>query len=485
VISKGAAMQAENIERVDLVVCNKSGVLGRVAGHIRREGWNIKRLTVDELKDRHAGAPGEAAGSVSLMEIDIEGAHTKLAQVMERLLNLDCVISITMTQNGEKITRRRPEENVRTGTETKTSKKAAPKAAGTCRILAINPGSTSTKFAVYDNETMIFEEAVRHDENVLVRYPAVLDQRELRRDCIMNALSETGIPPESLDAIAGRGGLLKPIESGTYAINNKMLEDLNSATASIHASALGAIIAAEIAGPLGIPAYVVDPVVVDEMDRNAKLTGMPGVERSSVFHALNQKAIARRLAAEIGKPYENARFIVAHLGGGITVGAHRYGRVIDVNDAISGEGPFTPERTGGIPALPLVSMCFSGEYTEAEMIEKVTKRGGMHAYLGTADLRIVQKMINDGDEFAALVLDSMAYQVSKEIGAMAAVLEGIIDAIVLTGGLAHSYRFTGAIKQRVDKLAPVYVIPGEDEMLALMGGALRVLRGREAVAKYE
>jgi butyrate kinase len=263
-----------------------------------------------------------------------------------------------------------------------------------------------------------------------------------------------------------------------------MLDDLQSATASIHASALGAILAAEIAAPLAIPAYVVDPVVVDEMDRNAKLTGMPGIERSSVFHALNQKAIARRLASELGMPYENARFIVTHLGGGITVGAHRYGRVIDVNDALSGEGPFTPERTGLIPAIPLINMCFSGEYTEKEMIEKITRSGGMKAYLGTSDLRDVQKMINDGDEFAALVLDSMAYQVSKEIGAMAAVLEGLVDAIILTGGLAHSTRFTGAIKQRVDKLAPVYVFPGEEEILALVGGVYRVLKGEEAAAQY-
>jgi butyrate kinase len=329
------------------------------------------------------------------------------------------------------------------------------------------------------------EHVIRHDEKLLAGSGSVLKQKEMRRDCIILCLDAAGIPLLSIDAIAGRGGLLKPIESGTYFINQRMLEDLQTATAAIHASALGAIIAAEIAGPLGIPAYVVDPVVVDEMDRNAKLTGMPGVERSSVFHALNQKAIARRLAADMGISYENARYIVVHLGGGITVGAHRYGRVIDVNDAISGEGPFTPERTGGIPAIPLINMCFSGEYTELEMIDKMTKRGGMSAYLGTKDLRIVQKMINDGDEFAALVLDSMAYQVSKEIGAMAAVLEGLVDAIILTGGLAYSTRFTGAIKQRVDKLAPVYVFPGEDELLALMGGVLRVLRAEEPVATYE
>ncbi|MDR0719041.1 MAG: butyrate kinase [Treponema sp.] len=470
-MGKAKAMENKKIETVDLVVANRPGVLGRVAGHIRREGWNIKRLFVDET-DSH---------ETSKMEIDIEGTHTKLAQVMERLLNLDCIISISMTVDGKKVIRTRPGETAKTSQETKTAVKAPEKAPGVFRILAINPGSSSTKFAVYDNETSLMEENTRHNEKI--RSAKITDQKETRRGCIMKALEEAGIAPASLDAIAGRGGLIKPIESGAYLINKKMLDDLES-SAALHASSLGAIIAAEIAGPLSIPAYVVDPVVVDEMDRNAKLTGMPGIERFSIFHALNQKAIARRMAAKMGIPYENARYIVVHLGGGITVGAHRYGRVIDVNDALSGEGPFTPERTGGIPAVPLIKMCFSGEYTETEMVEKVTKRGGMLAYLGTADLREVQKMINDGDEFAALTLDSMAYQTAKEIGAMAAVLEGLVDAIILTGGLAHSTRFTGAIKQRVDKFAPVHVFPGEDELLALMAGVLRVLRGEEPAAVY-
>lgn len=465
-------MQDKKTEWVELVVLNKTGVLDRVAGHIRREGWNIKRLVVDE----------DSGGVTSGMEIDIEGTHTKLAQVADRLLNLDCVVSIAMIQNGEKIERRRPRETQDSEAAPEPAVTIPAKKQGTFRVLAINPGSTSTKFGIYDNEQCILKKTISHDARRLAG--PVLEQKELRRDCILNSLKELGLDLSSLDAVAGRGGLLKPIESGTYLINRKMLDDLRSATASIHASALGAILAAEIAGPLTIPAYVVDPIVVDEMDRNAKLTGMPGVERSSVFHALNQKAIAHRLAAELGMPYENARFIIAHLGGGITVGAHRYGRVIDVNDALSGEGAFTPERTGGIPAVPLINMCFSGEYTEKEMVEKVTRSGGMKAYLGTSDLRDAQKMINDGDEFAALVLDSMAYQVAKEIGAMTAVLEGLVDAIILTGGLAHSNRFTGAIKQRVDKLAPVHVFPGEDEILALVNGVRRVLDGSEKAALY-
>ena len=463
-------------ERVEIVVQNKMGVLGQVVGHIRHEGWNIKRLFVDEIEN----------GEISHMEIDIESAYTKLAQVMERILRLECVMSISMMKNGEKITiNREVGEILELELGDENVPLAPAKEAGMLRILAINPGSTSTKFAVYDNETAIFTQVIRHSRSELSGCKKMGDQKAYRLSCIMSCLDEAGIEGSSLDAVAGRGGLLRPIESGTYLINNAMLRDLQTATAAIHASALGAIIAAEIAREFSIPAYVVDPIVVDEMDRNAKLTGMPGIERSSVFHALNQKAIARRLSEDVGKTYENARFIIAHLGGGITVGAHRYGRVIDVNDALSGEGAFTPERTGGLPVMPIIKMCFSGEYTESEMIEKLTKSGGMLAYLGTNDLRVVQKMINEGDEFAALVLDSMAYQVSKEIGAMSAVLEGTVDAIALTGGLAYSTRFTGVIKQRVDKLAPVYVYSGEDEMFALMSGALRVLRDQEIAAHYE
>jgi acetolactate synthase small subunit len=262
----------KTIERVVLVVLNKPGVLGRVAGYIRHEGWNIKRLLVDQIAE---GDSQPAFTGASRMEIDIEGAHTKLAQVMDRLLNLDCVISIEMLDaEGRKLVHNRLQDSVLTTVEERPLVKAPPKQAGCFRILAVNPGSTSTKFAVYDNETVLLEQAIRHDEQVLAG--PVLKQKETRRDCIMRCLAATEIPLESLDAIAGRGGLLKPIESGTYLINQRILDDLQSASAAIHASALGAIIAAEIAGPLGIPAYVVDPVVVDEMDRNAKLTGMPG-----------------------------------------------------------------------------------------------------------------------------------------------------------------------------------------------------------------
>lgn len=352
------------------------------------------------------------------------------------------------------------------------------------RILTINPGSTSTKVAVYENDELVIEEVVRHGKGDLAAFPATFDQKDFRCGVVLDALKARGLDISSLDAVVGRGGLIEPIDSGTYAINDRMLRDLISSSAALHASALGGIIAEEIGRMAGVPSYVVDPIVVDEMDQFAKLTGMPGIERRSVFHALNQKAIARRCAKEMGTAYENSRFIVAHMGGGITVGAHRYGRVIDVNDALYGEGPFTPERTGGIPALPLIRLCFSGAYTEKELIDIVTKGGGMSAYLGTNDLRKCERLIKEGDEYAALVLESMAYQVSKEIGAMSAALEGRVDAIILTGGLAYSNRFTGVIKQRVGLIAPVKVFPGEDEMRALAEGALRVLRGLEAAVEY-
>lgn len=352
------------------------------------------------------------------------------------------------------------------------------------RFLVINPGSTSTKLGVFENDNMVLEEVVRHSKSEIEKYASIADQKGMRTELIVQMLRDNGYQPEDFDAMVGRGGLVEPIDSGVYKVNERMLHDLTFSTAASHASSLGGIIAAELGEKVGVPAFVVDPVVVDEMDPYAKLTGMPGMERRSVFHALNQKAVARRCAKEMGKAYEDCRFIVAHMGGGITVGAHRYGRVIDVNDGLAGEGPFSPERTGGLPIEPLIRMCYSGVYTEKEMINKVTRGGGMSAYLGTHDLRACERLIKEGDDYAVLVLESMAYQVSKEIGAMFAVLEGRADAIVLTGGLAYSNRFTGAIKNRVGMIAPIRVYPGEDELRALAEGALRVLRGEEKAKEY-
>jgi butyrate kinase len=352
-------------------------------------------------------------------------------------------------------------------------------------ILVINPGSTSTKCAVYKNETALFERNIHHTAGEFEVFSGTMEQKELRMRYIMETIAAHQIKPESLDAVVGRGGLVTPLDAGTYLINDTIIRDLSKGTAITHASSLGGIIAAEFGKTYGIPAYLVDPMVVDEMEPRAKLTGIPGIERRSVFHALNSKAIARLCAESMGIIYEDGRFVVAHLGGGITVGAHRYGRVIDVNDAVAGEGPFTPERCGAVPIEPVVEMCFSGQYTEAEFLALCHKRGGMTAYLGTNDIREVEKMIKQGDAHAALVMDSMAYQVAKEIGAMVAVLEGRVDAIILTGGMANSMRFTGAIKQMVDQIAPVKTYPGEHEMTALALGTLRVLRGKEIAAIYK
>lgn len=463
-------------QSVTMLVVNKPGVLSRLIGYIRHEGWNIKNLHVDETDDIF----------ISKIEMTIEGSHTKLASVVDKLIYLDCVLQASVCKDGQVAVRTKPENahapDVLTRPQEK--KEISKKRPGIFRILAINPGSTSTKIALYDNEEILINETIRHDRSTLDSMGSIIGQKEFRTAAVRQKLDEYGADVAGIDAIAGRGGLLRPIDSGVYIINDLMLNDLNSATASVHASALGAIIAGDISKKTGKPAFVVDPIVVDEMDRYAKLSGMPGIERTSVFHALNQKAIARRCAADIGKEYNNSRFVVAHLGGGITVGAHRYGRVIDVNDALAGEGPFTPERTGGIPAIPLIKMCFSGEYTEEEMITRITKNGGMQGYLGTNDLETAQRMINCGDEFTTLVVDSMAYQVCKEIGAMIAVLEGRADGVILTGGLAYSTRFTGSIKNRIDPIAPVYVYPGEDEMYSLMSGVLRVLKGEEPIAEY-
>ncbi len=351
-------------------------------------------------------------------------------------------------------------------------------------ILVINPGSTSTKLAVFEDEAVRFNKLIRHDSGEFDLCAKTLDQLPIRLKYVHDFLDEAGFSQGCLDAVVGRGGLIQPIDSGTYAVNEKMKRDLMDDFASVHASSLGGLIAADIGELYNMPAYVVDPVVVDEMEPYARLTGFPGIERKCAFHALNAKAAARKCAAELGMLYEDGRFVVAHMGGGITVGAHRYGRVIDVNDAIAGEGPFSPERCGAVPLEPVIDMCYSGKLKKSDIMAIVNKRGGMLSYLGTNDLMRVEKMIRDGDEYAALVVDSMAYQVSKDIGAMIVALEGRLDAIILTGGLAYSVRFTGSIKQRIDQMAKVFTYPGEDEMNALAMGALRVLQGKQQLSTY-
>lgn len=353
------------------------------------------------------------------------------------------------------------------------------------RVLVLNPGSTSTKAAVYDDTKEIANITLRYQPEKLIEFKGILAQKQFRTDDVIKMLRENDISLESLDAVVGRGGLVKPIASGTYLINERMIEDLSSDSALVHASALGGLIAVVIAGKCNIPAYIVDPIVVDELEPYARLSGIPEIERRSVFHALNSKAVARHCAQELGISYEDGRFIVTHMGGGITVGAHRHGRVIDVNDAVSGDGAFTPERSGSVPLVPLVEMCFSGKYTQAQIEGEIIGKGGVRAYLDTTDMIAVEEMINNGDKHAALVFDAMAYQVAKQIGAMFAALEGKCNAIILTGGLAYSKLFTGLIKRRVGQFAPIHIIPGEEEMLALAEGGLRVLKGESKAATYE
>lgn len=354
----------------------------------------------------------------------------------------------------------------------------------TYRLLVINPGSTSTKIAIFDNEKLVLEETLRHSSEELKDFETIFDQYEFRKNIILEILNEKGINITKLSGVVGRGGLLKPISGGTYEVNDKMLEDLKVGVLGEHASNIGGVIAYEIASQLNIPSFIVDPVVVDEMDDVARISGMPEIDRKSIFHALNQKAVARRASKELDKEYEDTNLIVAHLGGGVSVGAHRKGKVVDVNNALDGEGPFSPERSGGLPVGDLAKLCYSEKYTLAEIKKKIKGKGGLIAYLNTNDGREVEKMIENGDKKAELVYKAMAYQVAKEIGSCSAVLKGDIDGIVLTGGIAYDKNFVSWIKERVEFISKVFVYPGEDELIALAQGGLRVLRGEEKAKQY-
>ncbi|WP_034658761.1 butyrate kinase [Robertmurraya massiliosenegalensis] len=352
------------------------------------------------------------------------------------------------------------------------------------RILVINPGSTSTKIGVFDNEKSIFEKTIRHSNDEINQFNNIIEQYEFRKKTILESLDKDGINISKLKAVCGRGGLLRPIEGGTYRVNDEMLSDLRAGFAGEHASNLGGIIAHEIASGLNIPAYIVDPVVVDELEPIARISGFSLIDRKSIFHALNQKAVSRRVAQELGKKYEELNLIVAHMGGGITVGVHKEGRVVDVNNGLHGDGPFSPERAGTVPAGDLVALCYSGQYFYEEMMKKLVGQGGLVGYLHTNDAIAVEKMIENGDEQAKLVYSAMAYQVAKEIGSASAVLSGKVDAIILTGGLAYGKEFVQAIRERVKWIADVIVHPGENELQALAEGALRVLRGEEQEKHY-
>ncbi|EGS5728597.1 butyrate kinase [Clostridium perfringens] len=353
------------------------------------------------------------------------------------------------------------------------------------KLLIINPGSTSTKIGVYEGEKEILEETLRHSAEEILKYDTIFDQLDFRKEVILKVLKEKGIDINELDAVVGRGGMLKPIEGGTYEVNEAMVEDLKIGVQGPHASNLGGILSNEIAKEIGKRAFIVDPVVVDEMEDVARLSGVPELPRKSKFHALNQKAVAKRYAKEHNTSYEDVNLIVVHMGGGVSVGAHRKGRVIDVNNALDGDGPFSPERAGGVPSGELLEMCFSGKYSKEEVYKKLVGKGGFVAYANTNDARDLIKLSQEGDEKGSLIFNAFIYQIAKEIGSMAVVLDGEVDAIVLTGGIAYSDYVTNAINKKVKWIAPMVVYGGEDELLALAQGAIRVLDGVEEAKVYK
>ncbi|MBU3089034.1 butyrate kinase [Clostridium gasigenes] len=352
------------------------------------------------------------------------------------------------------------------------------------KLLIINPGSTSTKIGVYEGEKEILEETLRHSSEEIEKYKTIYDQFEFRKEVIINVLKEKNFDMNTLDAVVGRGGMLKPMEGGTYAVNEQMLEDLKVGVQGQHASNLGGILSNQIGKELGIPAFIVDPVVVDELQPIARLSGTPEIPRKSKFHALNQKAVAKRYGKESGKGYENLNLIVTHLGGGVSVGAHKNGKVIDVNNALDGDGAFSPERAGAVPVGDLIKLCYSGKYSEAEVCSRMVGKGGFVAYLNTNDVRDVLKLVSEGNKEAEVIYNAFIYQVAKNIGEMATVLEGKVDAIIITGGIAYSEKVIADIKKRVGFISEIVVYPGEDELLALAQGAIRVISGEEEAKIY-
>lgn len=352
------------------------------------------------------------------------------------------------------------------------------------RVLAINPGSTSTKIAVFEDAAEVFVENLSHSAAEIEEFPTVIDQLEYRFGKIMAFLTAKGLAPRDFAAVVGRGGLLKPMVSGTYLITTAMLHDLKHSHYGAHASNLGAILADRVAREGGCPAYIVDPVVVDELAPVARLTGRPEIEKRSIFHALNQKAVAKRFAKELGRPYEDLNLIVAHLGGGISVGCHAKGRVVEVNNALDGEGPFSPERAGTVQAGQLADQILAHRLSRETIARMLAGRGGLVAHLGTNDAREVERRIDAGDQEAALVYQAMIYNIARYIAAAAVPVCGRVDHIILTGGIAYSRYLTDKLKEYVAFIAPVTVIPGEDELRALAEGACRVLTGEEAAKEY-
>ena len=353
-------------------------------------------------------------------------------------------------------------------------------------ILAINPGSTSTKMAVYEDEKPIVLRNISHSQEELAQFDDVIEQHDFRKQLVLDELQRVGVPL-NFDAVIGRGGLVKPIAGGVYEINDDMLQDTYSGIAMHnHACNLGCLIAHDIASQIpGCRSFIADPGVVDELNDYARISGEPLMGRICIWHALNQRAIARRYAAGIGKRYEDLNLIICHMGGGISVAAHEHGKAVDANNALDGEGPFSPERAGSLPAVDLIRLCFSGKYTEKQLLKRIAGKAGLNAHLGTADVREIERRIADGDTHAELILNAMIYHVAKNIAALGAVLCGKIDAILLTGGLARSEYVISRLRKRIDFLGPVYCFPGEDEMEALALNALAVLRGQRELKVYD
>ena len=351
------------------------------------------------------------------------------------------------------------------------------------KILVINPGSTSTKIGVFEDEKLLFDKTLRHPAEEIAKFDSIPAQRGWRKQLVLEALAENNFDVKELSAVSARGGLVKPIKGGTYTTSQALLDDCVAGVQGQHAANLGALIAKEIGDELGIPSFIADPPVVDELASVARYSGHPLIPRVSKFHALNQKAVAKRYAKEVGKKYEDLNLIICHMGGGVSVGAHVKGSVVDTENALDGEGPFSPERAGSLPVDSIIKMCFSGKYTLAEMKKMFVGRGGLVAYAGSTDMRDLLKMAKD-DAKVAEVVDAFHYQIGKEIGAMAAAMKGKVDQIILTGGIAYGKETTDALAEMVGWIAPITVYPGEDELLALDQAALRVLTGEEEAQVY-
>lgn len=349
------------------------------------------------------------------------------------------------------------------------------------KILAINPGSTSTKIALYDNEREVFQQNLEHTNEALAPYKEIADQYQMRKQAITTVLEERGIRLEELKAVVGRGGILPPVKSGAYRVNETMVDRLRNRPLAEHASNLGGLIAYEMAESLGIPSFIYDSVAVDEFQPIARISGLADIKRKSLSHALNMRAAAIETAKRMDKAYKDLNLIVAHLGGGITVSVHHQGQMIDI--VSDDEGPFSPERAGRVPCMELVKLCY-GEEKEV-MMKKIRGKGGLISYLNTNSALEVEKMISQGNEEAKLVYEAMAYQIAKAIGELATVVEGKVDRVVITGGIAYSEMMTGWIKKRVAFIAPVEIIPGENELRSLALGALRVLKGEETALEYD